>query len=150
MTYPSQRTRINGAGIAASLVTLSVGLGVCAVTARADEQEEYEYRATGAYVYSLTEPAIDLPPEMAQHAGEVFLGCESRGLAMAAYGDPADSVGAAGELGQAQIHPIHWREMRLLELDPYTERDRMQYAAHKWHYAGWGPWSCGYKAGAQP
>ena len=107
--------------------------------------------ATGAYVYNLNEPAIDLPPAMAQDAGEVFLGCESRTLAMTPYGDPADSVGAAGELGQAQIHPMHFPEMRHpdLNLDPYVERDRMQYAAHKWYYTGWIAWSCATKLGVR-
>lgn len=101
-----------------------------------------------AYIAGLNAPYVPMPLEMAVDAGTVWLSCESKpyrkltGLEARPYVNPADAIGEAGERGGAQIHPIHSPEMRLLGLDSDVEWDRVAYAAHKWSYTGWGPWSC--------
>lgn len=134
MTHPSQRTRVNGAGIAASLVTLAVGLGVCAVTARAEP-------GPVMWVADLEAPAIEVPAAWAASAPGVIW-CESKF-------NPA-AVGAAGERGALQIHPIHERGMAKQGLDwRNSEVDRTIYAIQMWERSGWQPWSCATKQGVR-
>lgn len=70
-------------------------------------------------------------PSWASVADDVFW-CESRGHVTA--------VGRAGEVGLAQIHPIHVRlHQRFNLFDPY---ENLMAAWALWQRAGWGIWSC--------
>ena len=53
-----------------------------------------------------------------------------------------DAVGAAGELGLLQIHPIHQKRMEDMGLDFTKENDRVVFANALWQEQGWRPWSC--------
>ena len=95
------------------------------------------------YIYDLTQPALAMPLEMAKMAGIVWLGCEVKGRVYVAYGDLAGAIGAAGERGQAQLHPIHRAGMTKRGLDFEREKDRVWYAINViWKSQGWLPWSC--------
>ena len=113
-----------------------------------DDGVESDDHPEAAYVHTLDAPMVEMPLEMAYGAGQVFLGCEAKayrrltGLEDEPYVWPGDAVGAQGELGGPQIHSINFPEMVVLGLDPYDEGDRLRYAAHKWHYTGWRPWTC--------
>ena len=107
------------------------------------------------YVYSLTEPGVEMPTKMAKGAGTVWLGCEIEGLSLTPYADLSAAVGAAGERGQAQIHPS-WERNALtamdfvrLGLDYNNEGDRIRFAVELWKRAGWGQWSCAKRMGVR-
>lgn len=62
-------------------------------------------------------------------------------------GYDTNAVGALGELGILQILPLNFPWMRRLVWNPYSESDRIAFAAYYWQIAGWSPWSCAYKLG---
>lgn len=87
------------------------------------------------YVHSLEQPAVSMPCEMAVRAGEIAW-CESR--------FDATAIGASGERGSFQIHPVHFPAMRALGLDPTQERDLVGYAGVLWERTrSFSAWSCG-------
>ena len=79
------------------------------------------------------QPAVEVPVEFAVQALPI-LQCES--------GWRSEAVGLLGELGIAQIHPIHRAEMAGLGLDFYSEHDRLLFAVILQERRGWAPWSC--------
>lgn len=85
------------------------------------------------FIYDLTQPAISMPREMAEGAFNVIT-CESKWNTSA--------VGAEGEMGLIQVHPIHRRSMVREGLDYRSERDRLNFAVSLWRVSGWNPWSC--------
>ena len=100
--------------------------------------------STGApalYIHTLTEPAVEMPEAMARYASAVWLGCEVMGWE-GRWGAPGDAVGAAGELGQAQLHPVHAATMLRRGLDYADEGGRVRFAVQLWERQGWQPWSC--------
>ena len=105
-----------------------------------------ELRPTCRVVYSLTEPAVALPEAMCQpdergnDIASVWMSGEVNGW-WSRYDSPADVVGALGERGAAQIHPIHRERMASLGLDFGKERDRLIWAGILWTERGWSAWS---------
>lgn len=76
-------------------------------------------------------------------------GAEVMAVAQCESGFRSEAVGALGERGALQIHPIHRAGMAKRGLDFESERDRFSYAFSMWERSGWSPWSCGeYAVGA--
>ena len=80
---------------------------------------------------------IEVPREFARKAVKVAL-CES--------GFNPAAVGAAGELGILQVHPVHAAAMMAAGLDFQSERDRILWAVELWQEQGGSPWACGHHA----
>lgn len=96
-----------------------------------------------SYVYSLTDHPVDIPCEYVEIFQKVFLSCESRTEALA--GDPSVAVGALGERGFSQIHPIHAATMARLGLSFYSEHDLVLYTIKMLDDQGVSPWSCAFR-----
>ena len=134
--------------LAAGTLAILASAGICATIARADDgeaarAEEYGEqhhidahtgREEGCIIYALDLPCEPIPGAMA--AGVVAVAtCESRW-------DP-EAVGAAGERGLLQVHPVHRQAMASAGLDYDQESDRIKWAVRLWEGRGWTPWSCG-------
>jgi hypothetical protein len=93
--------------------------------------------ADGRIIYDLWE-RIDGPniPAAMVPGTVTVIQCESRW--------DTNAVGAAGELGVLQIHPIHKEAMRSLGLEYNREGDRIEFAVRLWRNSGnsWRSWSC--------
>ena len=76
---------------------------------------------------------VMVDPEFAATMFSV-MACESRFR--------SDAVGAAGERGLLQIHPIHQGRMEDMGLDFTKEKDRVVFANALWREQGWRPWTC--------
>ena len=96
------------------------------------------------WIFDLNQPALPVPQAFAEGAVRIFLGCEVRGVIQTPYGLPWAAVGAAGERGAAQLHPIHDPAIVKFGLDPLDEGDRLRFAAIKWQRDGenFDAWSC--------
>ena len=105
-----------------------------------------ELRPTCRVVYSLTEPAVELPEAMCQpdeRGNSILTVCfdgEVKGW-WTRWDKPSDVVGALGERGACQIHPLHRERMVSIGLDFDQERDRLIWAGILWTERGWSAWS---------
>lgn len=90
------------------------------------------------YFWSPTEPAIELPTDMARSAGAV-LTCENRHLDPGAISETGDwglwQINRRWQEGRAARMDYHWEQM--LEAGPNTA-----VAEAIWQEQGWTPWSC--------
>lgn len=121
-----------------ALVITVVAVAVLMIAPRVGAEES----PTVHWIADLNAPAIEVPEAWAATAGPVIW-CESKF-------NPA-AVGAAGERGALQIHPIHEAGMRRQGLDwRNSEVDRTRYAIQMWERSGWQPaWSCAKKLGVK-
>lgn len=120
--------------VALGLLVLGT-LGYCAAEAGAEEHE-----TTVMYVFDLRAPAVEVPAAFGEHAAEVAR-CETGGSF------DWHRVGALGERGQFQLHPIHAVRARRMGLDYWgdtveAEHDRVLLAVAIWREQSWQPWSC--------
>ena len=90
----------------------------------------------GRIIYDLWERITEPNIPAAMVPGTVaVIQCESRW--------DTTVVGAAGERGVLQIHPIHRGAMAAVGLDYESEHDRIIWAVRLWQRRGWSPtWSC--------
>lgn len=75
--------------------------------------------AVDIFAWDQAEPAVAVPTDFARILYRLIQ-CESRWDRW--------KIGANGELGLVQIHPIHFRKMRNLGLEPTEELHRLVYA----------------------
>lgn len=88
--------------------------------------------AVDLFAWDALEPAVAVPTDFAQVLYRLIQ-CESRWDRW--------RIGAEGELGLVQIHPVHFRRMRKLGLEPNEELHRLIYAGWViYPRQGLGPW----------
>ncbi len=88
----------------------------------------------GCVIWAIDALCVPIPAGMARDVVAVAQ-CESRW--------DVGAVGAAGEHGLLQVHPIHAGPMARAGLDYGAEGDRLRWAVRMWEGSGWRPWSCG-------
>ena len=133
---------LNAVLIAAGLMLVYALLSLSAHGAPYPDHSEL--RPTCRVVYSLTEPAVDLPEAMCGENGVVdaWFNCEVNGW-WSHWDTPADAVNpVSGARGIAQVMPEWAPKMAKAGLDYSREHDRLVWAGYLWSLYGARQWQC--------
>lgn len=135
--------------LALGMLALILLLGTCARAASAEpdvlgsemsrtleyESQDHRPQGDGCIIWSIEEDCVPIPEAMQRKVVRVIQ-CESEW-------DVA-KVGALGERGLLQLHPIHAEAMAREGLDYENEGDRLIWARALYVWHGWTPWRwCG-------
>lgn len=144
-TISSARSTSDDGGNSLSQPTSkSATLSSFASSARLSPPTEREADAPthGLYVWSLTEPALDVPLDFAEGISQI-VECEIREYIGVEYLDWGSIISPTQDYGQFAINRIHADGMaRNFGMDFWSELDRVQFGVMLYGWFGWSKWNC--------